>query len=170
MLREAQTTLRSFNAEVRWTSIESIHLTLKFLGEINPAILPDLTQGLRRIAASHHRFLIQVRGLGAFPELRSPRVIWSGIEGEVQKLTLLQEDVERVCAESGFPLETRPFQPHLTLGRVKGKRNLQRLLDYIRIGSDFESRIEVCRVNIYRSTLRPQGAVYDVLEDIALPG
>ena len=155
---------------MRWTSIDSIHLTLRFLGEIDPAILPCLSQGLKKIAASHHRVLLYLRGLGAFPDLRSPRVIWCGIEGEVQELGLLQKDVEGICVEAGFPPESRPYRPHFTLGRVRGKRNLQRLMVHIRMGPDFVSRLEVCQVNIYKSTLTPHGPLYDVLEEIPLPG
>jgi 2'-5' RNA ligase len=170
LLQGVQARLRSFGADVRWISIDSVHLTLKFLGEIDPSLLPGLSEGFKKAAAAHKRFLLFLRGLGAFPDLRSPRVIWCGIEGEAERLDLLQKDIEKICAAAGFPPEARPFRPHLTLGRVRGKKNLQPLADYIKIGSEFESRIEVSRVNIYKSTLTRRGPLYEVLETIMLAG
>ena len=80
----------------------------------------------------------------------------------------LQKEVEAVCETSGFPPENRAFQPHLTLGRVKGKRNLQPLVDCIKLGSALERSFKADHFNIYRSILKPQGAVYTVLQTIAL--
>jgi 2'-5' RNA ligase len=170
VLQGVQANLRSFGAEVRWISIDSVHLTLRFLGEIDSSLLPGLSEGVKNAATGHQKFLLYLRGLGAFPDLRSPRVIWCGIEGEVQKLEQLQKDIEKICIAAGFAPEARQFRPHLTLGRVRGKKNLQRLSDYIKIGPEFESRIEVSQVNIYKSTLTPRGALYDVLDEIALHG
>lgn len=95
-------------------------------------------------------------------------MIWCGIDGETGSLAELQKTVESVCAAFGFEPEARAFQPHLTLGRVNGKRNLQPLLDCIKMGSNHECSFKTDAFNIYRSTLKPQGAIYDVLETIAL--
>lgn len=95
-------------------------------------------------------------------------MIWCGINGGTDSLLRLQQKAEAVCAECGFAPEDRPFHPHLTLGRVNGKRNLQPLLDYIKIGSDLECSFYTNHFNIYRSTLRPQGAEYAVLKSVVL--
>ncbi len=165
-LEKMQRPMRSLGAEVRWTSIPSIHLTLKFLGEIDPALVPGLASAIRSIPAAP--FGLCLRGLGAFPDLRNPRVVWCGVQGEVRALESLQSEVESACERLGFARENRPFHPHLTLGRVNGKRNLQPLLDYIKIGTELESSFVTQDVNIYKSVLTPRGAVYSILESIAL--
>jgi 2'-5' RNA ligase len=170
MLDRMQKNLRAFEADVRWVAIPSIHLTLKFLGEADPAVIPGLSNALRRASASQGPFSLRLHGLGCFPGERSPRVIWCGIEGETEALIRLQTTVEAVCAEFGFAPEERAFRPHLTLGRVRGKRNLQPLLDCIKMGSDMESGFKADRYNVYQSVLKPQGAVYTVLQSIALVG
>ena len=168
ILQRMQDHLRPSKAEVRWTSVQSIHLTLKFLGEIDPQMLPSLTDALRGAASSHHPFALRLHTLGCFPNLHSPRVVWCGVEGAVAELANLQEAVEKACVELNFPPEERAFRPHLTLGRVQGKRNLQRLSDCIKIGFEVACEFSVDRFNIYRSTLTPRGAIYEVLEGIAL--
>jgi 2'-5' RNA ligase len=166
ILEQIQQPMRALGADVRWTTIPSIHLTLKFLGEIDPSRVPDFAAALR--AAATPAFDLRIRGLGAFPDLRSPRVVWCGIEGEIEKLASLQARVEEACAGLGFKREARSFHPHLTLGRVNGKRNLQPLQDYIRIGCELESAFLADCMNIYKSVLMPRGAVYTVLERIEL--
>jgi 2'-5' RNA ligase len=167
-LEKMQRPMRSLGADVRWISIASIHLTLKFLGEVEPDLVPKLASALRSVPAEP--FALCIRGLGAFPNLQNPRVIWCGIEGEVQKLAALQAEVESVCEALGMAREQRVFHPHLTMGRVTGKRNLQPLLDYIRIGAGPESAFAAHCVDIYRSVLTPRGAIYTVLESVALMG
>lgn len=168
MLDQLQQSLRGFRAEVRWTAVQSIHLTLKFLGEIDPAVVPDLALELEKISGSEAEFTLKLQGLGCFPNPRNPRVIWCGVRGQVEPLSHLEQKVEATCSQFGFPAENRPFHPHLTLGRVNGKRNLQPLMDYIKIGSDLECSFKVDHFNVYRSILKPQGAEYSVLKAIAL--
>ena len=82
-------------------------------------------------------------------------MIWCGIDGDIERLKLLHAGVDSACAQAGFPAEPRPFQPHLTLGRVRGKRNLHRLLDCIKITNDHEGTFEVREIGLYQSTLTP---------------
>ncbi len=166
-IRQVQDQMRSFDADVRWTAIPSIHLTLKFLGEIDPASLPQLVAALRQ-GASLTGFPVTIRGLGAFPDLRNPRVIWCGIEGATDRLAMLQAAIETSCEALGFKREERPFRPHLTLGRVQGKKKLQPLMDYIRIGTGPEHTFRADHFNIYQSVLSPRGAIYTALEKIDL--
>lgn len=168
LLAELQDKLRPLGADVRWAAIPSIHLTLKFLGEIDSALVLELGKALRIASAGEYPFQLRLHGLGGFPNLRSPRVIWCGIEGDTDKLGMLQTKAEQACADLGVPAEERPFHPHLTLGRVQGKKNLQRLLDYIKIFPDFEQSFGVDRYNIYQSVLTPRGAIYTVLDAIEL--
>ena len=165
-LEQIQRPLRALDADVRWTSVSSIHLTLKFLGEIDPFRVDEIISALRPAVVP--AFGLRLRGLGAFPNFRNPRVVWCGVEGETEKLSLLQAGVETACAGLGFEREARPFHPHLTLGRVNGKRNLQPLQDYIKIGTELECAFLADCVNIYKSVLMPRGAEYTVLKRIEL--
>ncbi len=168
MLDKMQQSLRVHRADVRWVAIPAIHLTLKFLGEVDPEVIPKLAESIAGASQAERGFGLRLRGLGCFPNLRAPRVIWCGIDGETEALARLQHKVETACSEFGFAPEERSFHPHLTLGRVNGKRNLQPLLDYIKIGSALECSFQVNSFNIYKSDLKPQGAVYTVLKAIAL--
>jgi len=167
MLEKVQDSLRAFQADVRWAAIPSIHLTLKFLGEIDRSSSPRLSGALKEIAAAQP-FPLSIRGLGGFPNLHSPRVIWCGVEGDSAKLAGLQTAVEKACETLGLVPEDRIFHPHLTLGRVQGKKNLQPLLDYIRIGTEVEASFTVDHFNLYQSVLTPHGAKYTILEQFEL--
>jgi len=168
VLARAQKQLQSYNAEVRWTQVRSIHLTLKFLGEVNPDLLPRLAQSLRSQITQPRSFNLSLSELGSFPNPQNPRILWCGVGGEQDALLQLQRIVETACGNCGFPAEDRPFSPHLTLGRIKGRKNLRALIDYIGTAKDIECSFRADRFNIYKSVLKPQGAVYTVLETIAL--
>lgn len=168
MLNQMQQFLRFHKADVRWVSICSIHLTLKFLGEVDPALVPKLAESLQSEATALPHISLRLHGLGCFPNIRNPRVIWCGIEGETEKLSHIQQCIETTCAQFGFALEDRNFHPHLTLGRINSKRNLKPLMDCIKIGSDLESSFCADHFNIYRSDLKPQGAIYTIINTITL--
>jgi RNA 2',3'-cyclic 3'-phosphodiesterase len=168
MLDQMQQALRPAGAEVGWVATPSIHLTLKFLGEMDPEIIPSLAEALEAASGSESGFELRLCGLGCFSGQRNPRVVWCGLEGDTEALSRLQQKVEGVCNRFGFPPENREFKPHLTLGRIKGKRNLQALVDCIKIGSGLESSFKADHFNIYRSILKPKGAEYSVLKTIAL--
>ena len=168
MLTQMQQSLRTCDAEVGWVAVPSIHLTLKFLGEVDPEIVPRLAESLQAASEPEHGFELKLHGLGCFPNPKSPRVVWCGIDGDTDALSRLQKTVEEAGRIFGFPPEDRDFRPHLTLGRVKGKRNLQALADCIKIGSGLERSFKADHFNIYRSILKPNGAEYSVLKTIAL--
>lgn len=168
LLEQMQQSLRACKADVRWVAIPSIHLTLKFLGEVDQEAIPKLNVLLNVACKSEGRIKLVLRGLGCFPNARNPRVIWCGIDGETDSLLRLQHGVESSCAQLGFAPEDHPFRPHLTLGRVQGRKNLQPLMDRIAEGSDLACGFHADHFHIYKSSLKPQGAVYTVLNTIVL--
>ena len=95
-----------------------IHLTLKFLGNIDPHLVDNLLEAMRRSAQGSSPFRLQLSGLGLFPNAKEPWVLWVGVDGDLDPLRGLQERVEEAVVKLGFPRESRPFSPHLTLGRV----------------------------------------------------
>jgi RNA 2',3'-cyclic 3'-phosphodiesterase len=170
MLETMQLQMRSAKPDVSWTAVSTIHLTLKFLGEINPVLLPSLIEALESDTAEEAPFAIKLQGLGTFPNFRDPRIVWCGVQDPSGNLARLQQKVELACTRLGFPPEERPFHPHLTLGRVRGKRNLQPLLDCIKIGTDLECDSPIDHYNVYKSTLTADGAIHGVLKQINLGG
>ncbi|MGI8546991.1 MAG: RNA 2',3'-cyclic phosphodiesterase [Gemmatimonadaceae bacterium] len=117
-LHGATMQLRTAAPEVRWTSAERLHLTLKFLGEQPPETVDRLRPAMDAVAERHHPMDFVAGGVGAFPNFRRARVVWVGVEPS-QALELFYNDVEAACERLGFPREGRAFRPHVTLGRVR---------------------------------------------------
>lgn len=148
---------------VRWVPAENIHLTLKFLGDVSPASLDLLQQMLCAEVSQHHVFELEFGGLGAFPNPKRPRVIWIGIQAPAG-LEALQHGIEAATATLGYPDEERPFSPHLTIGRVKqnvgsaGMQQIRTALEETKVGPLGMARVSA--VHLFKSDLRPTGAVY----------
>jgi 2'-5' RNA ligase len=148
---------------VRWVPSENVHLTLKFLGEISPSNLEVLTQMLGVEATQHPSFEMEIGELGVFPSLRRPRVIWIGIQAPAV-LESLQRGIEAAASRLGYESEARPFSPHLTIGRLKQHVNGADL-QAVRAGLEGTGvgalgRVSVDSVHLFRSDLKPSGAVY----------
>ena len=104
---------------VRWVRPEGVHLTLKFLGDIDAGSVPAVSRAMAQCAASAAPFDLFLEGVGVFPNARRPRVIWIGLGGALEPLLALQHSIDRELEGLGFARERRPFTPHLTLGRVR---------------------------------------------------
>ena len=155
---------------VRWAAPEQIHLTLRFLGNIASASLLELEAALHRACAGVGPFELRAEGLGGFPDLQRPRVLWVGIAGELGALCVLQESVLRETGAWGEPQE-RAIRAHLTLGRVKDRmpRNLRELA--VRMESvpapEF-GRWQVTELHLMRSELSPDGSRHTCLATMRL--
>ncbi|MFC2076096.1 RNA 2',3'-cyclic phosphodiesterase [candidate division KSB1 bacterium] len=156
-LRELQAGLRGRSDGVKWVRVEGMHLTLKFLGEIDPDLVSGIDRVLQEAARSIKPFRIALSGLGAFPGLSRPRVIWVGVDGELEPLQNLKSGIDKGLAELGFPKDDRSFKPHITLGRVKGKIDGRRLVGDKNYTTD---HFLICRVRLIESILKPTGAEY----------
>jgi RNA 2',3'-cyclic 3'-phosphodiesterase len=115
--------LREGGWPVRWVHDEGLHMTLKFFGEVGDERLDVIAEALRFAAAGAGPLALQLADLGAFPSRNRPRILWVGIEAP-PALELLQDRIERGCEAIGFPPEGAPFQPHVTLGRVREGQRL----------------------------------------------
>jgi RNA 2',3'-cyclic 3'-phosphodiesterase len=161
----------SARRSVRWVPSSNMHLTLKFLGEVSTGNLQSLARMLQAEAARHQRFEMTLSGLGAFPNVRRPRVIWVGIDAPGE-LSALQKAIESETHKLGYPVEERPFSPHLTLGRISQNARpdevtqVARALSEINIGEI--SRIPIDHIHLFRSDLHPSGAIYTSLYDYEL--
>lgn len=109
---------------IRWVPIQNIHLTLKFLGDIQEDRLPSISRELDLVTKDHSPFNLDLGHLGCFPNPKKPRVVWIGIQGETKELMVIQQRIEGSLRRLGWEAESRKFHPHLTLGRVRDSRQL----------------------------------------------
>jgi RNA 2',3'-cyclic 3'-phosphodiesterase len=164
---------RDLQGSFRWSAPDSLHLTLKFLGDVERARVPALTKALWEAAASASSHRLSLDGTGTFPGRGSPRVLWVGVGGEVDALLALQGVVERALVAAGEAPEDRRFSPHLTLARVRdplspaATSELRTRLEQVRFNE--EAAFYVREVALVHSTLRPHGAVYRTLFRGPLP-
>ncbi len=123
-----QSELRTSGADIKWVGVENLHLTLKFLGDIEENQVQTLTEALHPIMGTTALFALQLEGVGAFPKMTSPRVLWVGVTDGQQETVRLAQTVEQTCTQLGFPSEDKPFSPHLTIGRVRSLRQVGSLI------------------------------------------
>lgn len=170
-LAALQGELRRTDAPVAWVRPEGMHLTLKFLGNVPEARIPDIGDALREVAVNRKPFRISVEGTGAFPNLRRPRVVWADVREGREALISLAGAVDAALAGLGFPPEDRPFSPHLTLGRVKAPSRLEGLTAQVEShAEDCFGEMTVNELILFQSELSPKGAKYTPLRLSALGG
>lgn len=148
---------------VKWVAPSSIHLTLKFLGNVPGGRIEEITRAMLEATGGIPPFSLEAKGLGVFPNLQRVQVAWMGISGEVDKLAQLQGRLESNLARLGFPTEARAFTPHLTLGRVRNQASPEerRELGQLIAGTKFTAvKFEVDAISLMRSQLTRQGAIY----------
>ena len=157
---------------VRWVRTETIHLTVKFLGDTPTSKLPDIKQALAAVGKHVPACTFTAEGLGCFPNTHRPRVVWVGIQEPTGRLEALQQAIEEIVAPLGFPPEGRKFSPHLTLGRIgrRASRSDAALVGQVVAETDVERLAEVAADHfcLIRSVLKPSGAEYAVLEEFLL--
>ena len=151
---------------MKWVRPENIHLSLKFLGEVEEAREPELRSALKRAAgpgAEARPLTIQITGFGVFPDYHRPHVLWAGVTPQ-PGLELLQHGVEQAFAPLGFPTEARAFRPHVTLARASRDAKPREFagLEELLSGLDFDETVSVDEVDLMQSTLKPEGPVYQV--------
>jgi RNA 2',3'-cyclic 3'-phosphodiesterase len=146
---------------------DQLHVTLKFLGDTQSTLIPNVAQVLQETAAAEAAFNIRLVGTGAFPHLGRPSVIWAGLQ-QAAPLVQMQGRLEQALEPLGFARESRPFHPHLTLARVKA-RPPHELTEIVKQHefTDF-GMAAICSVELYQSELKPQGPQYTVLQSMAL--
>ncbi len=166
---EVQEDLKSSYADVRWVSFERIHLTLKFFGNINESRIEPLVKSIEGQIWATVPFPLRVKGIGAFPHLKNPRVIWIGLLDEKEVLISFQKRIEAELEKIEFEPEDRPFQAHLTLGRVKSSRGRNELVERMeRYREEEFGAFRVDKVILFKSDLRPTGPIYTPLREIRL--
>jgi len=163
---------RSLFKEVRWVDPAKIHLTVVFLGNIAEDQIDPLGRSVAAICREHAPFQIALKGVGYFGSRRHPRVLWMGLNGDIDRMEIFRNALQETLRPYGIKTENRPFRPHLTLGRFKKGERPGTVLDefidrYRESSSPAEKLEELC---LFKSQLKPGGAIYTRLGAWALVG
>jgi RNA 2',3'-cyclic 3'-phosphodiesterase len=169
LLVHVQDILRRSDADVKWVEEQNLHLSLKFLGDLDPEALATLKGILSVEALRWPRLKLTYAGIGTFPSHGDPRVVWAGCSGDLERLAALAGAVERAAEQVGVLRERHPFVAHLTIGRVRSARNVKRLKASIDNQSEVPlGKDDVARFVLYQSTLTNKGPIYTPIADFGL--
>jgi len=168
LLEKVQEDLKSMRLRAKWVRPENIHLTLKFLGNINPGDIDKIGGAMMDAVEDFAAIDLVAGGVGVFPGIKRPRVIWVGLGGQIQLLFAVQRVLEENLAALGFKKEKRPFKGHLTLGRFKQTVDPNTIRQIIREYANlYSEEFTARRIILYKSDLKPTGAVYSQLQQAA---
>jgi len=173
-LKDFQAGLKSQGLHsAKWVDPGSMHLTLKFLGDVDVKSLAAVKDETGIAVRSSRRFHLVTGRTGFFPDHSKPRVFWLGLEGDVEALTTLHKVIDAAMSKLGYARENRPFTAHLTLARLREESSIDDRMDFARTAQAevFEPpcNIEVNSVALIRSQLTPRGAIYTRLAEFGLP-
>jgi 2'-5' RNA ligase len=163
-LGEAQSTLAKTGADLSLVKPQNIHITLRFLGDIVPAMVERIDREMQSIIFSP--FEVEIRGMGVFPNLKYPRVVWAGIQQGAKELKNVFEQLESRLQHLGFAPDNKGFSPHLTIARVRTGRNKQELANCVNESSGYEfGKVHAEYLRLKKSILTPQGPIYSTLKE-----
>ena len=166
---ELQNSLKGIGGKINWTKPGNIHLTLKFLGDIDEDIIDEIAVKLQQAIQKVEGFKISVQGTGVFPNFKRPRVIWVAAKSEGDQLEKLAAQIEDCMKNFGFEKEHRRFSAHLTLGRVKDTKGIEPMMERLRSYEEFVAgNFSVKEFYLIKSELHPAGSIYTPLKKIDL--
>jgi 2'-5' RNA ligase len=154
--------------ELRWVPPTNLHVTLKFLGAIDAPLVNAIRDALRANLASRRSFRVRARGLGAFPDVASPKVVWLGVDDDSGSLAALAGEIDEKLLGIGFEKEKRRFHAHVTLARVKSSEGLGLEEAFAALGPAECGESQITDVVVYRSDNVRSGVEYQALERLAL--
>lgn len=157
--------LKQKGGRVSWVPPQNIHLTARFLGDADPKLVPELKSLIDQVASRSSIATLALDKLSAFPDMKRPRVIWVGLSGDISRLQQSVDEIESGVQELGFPPETKSFKPHLTLGRVKDQHGIEGVMMAVQQFRVAEITVTLDRIVLFKSTLTPQGAIYERLHE-----
>ena len=163
-LARAQALLVQTGADVKLVETENIHVTMRFLGDINVDTVERIFAEMKKIQFTP--FDVYLKGLGVFPSLSYPRVVWAGIADGADQLKDVFSQLEPKIRELGFAPDNKGFSPHLTIARVRSGRNKVQLAQFINKNMDFEfGTINARCLRLKKSVLSPRGPTYSTLKE-----
>jgi len=160
--------LQAASRGLKLVALEQLHLTLKFLGNTEEGLVPEIVSVMRTACSGIPPFTVRVRGTGAFPDFSRMSVVWVGLQG-AEPLARIADALETGLEPLGFSVERRPWKAHVTIARVKGRQDLDRVRRLIEshASDEFGARA-VDSVHLKKSVLTPHGPVYSVVESVRL--
>jgi len=163
--REIQDGIKAQGLNLKLVRPENIHITLKFLGYIDKSAVREIGYAMEESGHRNSPIILNAKGLGCFPTIRKPRILWVGLGKQIEKLKTIQKNLDQKLETLGFPKENRTFKGHLTIGRVKKKIDTAALGAAIETFKNIESEdFIVDRIILFQSTLKSSGPVYEALE------
>ncbi|HBX22857.1 MAG TPA: RNA 2',3'-cyclic phosphodiesterase [Desulfotomaculum sp.] len=172
-LASLRSLMRGVPVDVKWVEQQNLHLTVKFMGDVDRTKINDTVQAVKLAAAGSGPISLELHGTGFFPHSRQPRVIWVGVRGEVEKFRRLHQLVEKSLIAFGFPPDGKGFSPHLTVGRVRSPKGVgdlvQKILTVTQESACF-GRVDVTTIELMESELTRRGPVYSVVDGVTLSG
>jgi len=160
--------LKQHYTDVKWVNPEAMHLTLSFFGNVEQCLIDTASDILKTLAPRHQAFSLSLHGVGGFPDLANPRVLWAGLEGQTELLQALKKDLDAGLLKAGIAPEERDFHPHLTLGRLRGFKRQARNLPPEVLNFNSSQSYRVTRLVIFKSELTREGARYTPLRTFSL--
>jgi 2'-5' RNA ligase len=171
-LAQIQKGLKKTGADVKWVQANNIHLTLKFLGDIEESALEKLIQAITLAVDHLTGYMINIDRIGAFPRLEAPRIIWAGIDRGARETNKIVEDLEEGLSAIGIPKEEKPFACHITLGRTRSAQGKTGLAHELKTTNAMirpeELEFMAKQITLFQSTLTPGGPIYKELQAINL--
>ncbi|MDD4879148.1 MAG: RNA 2',3'-cyclic phosphodiesterase [Candidatus Omnitrophica bacterium] len=156
--------LKRSGADIKWVEPENIHLSLRFIGDVSPDKAEEIKKLLAGTAAGFKSFELTMKGIGAFPDLSFPKVIWAGVDRGAAESARIAGELEAKLQAIGIAGEERKFHPHITLGRVRSQRNSDKLRKLVEtVGFEAGPVIKAGYITLFMSRLTPQGSVYTPL-------
>lgn len=154
-----------------WARTSGMHLTLKFFGNIGASDIAPISSAVGEAIAGYGPMRMEIKGLGVFPDIRRPRVLWLGTNGDVDRLGTLQQALETGLEPLGFEREDRPFRAHWTLARIKSPRDTTGIAQAVETGGELHAgAFTADKLILFKSDLTPKGAIYTRLAQYALQG
>ncbi len=164
-----KTTQEVKNNKISWVKKENLHITIKFLGEIKENQVEIVEKVLSEVAKYIKSFEVEVKEMGVFPNINSPRVIWIGIKDETKSLSSIANFVEEKLSQFDFPKENKEFTAHLTIGRVKKLTDINEIKTYIEKYKNIDlGKNKIDNITFFQSILHPQGPQYIVIKKFSL--
>jgi len=167
-MAKGQRLLAETGADIKLVETENIHVTMRFLGNVAPSMVDSLFKRMKQIQFAP--FAVQLKGIGVFPSLSYPRVVWIGITEGANELRGIFDQLEPQLRELGFAPDQHGFSPHLTIARVRSARNKPQLIDFVKKNTEFDfGKIQADCLRLKQSILSPKGPTYSTLKEFC-PG
>ncbi|MBU0468426.1 MAG: RNA 2',3'-cyclic phosphodiesterase [Candidatus Omnitrophica bacterium] len=168
-INKAQEHFKKIDCDVQWVKTLNMHLTLKFLGEIEQKSVTKVIEKLEFLTKHIRSIQTKLSQLGAFPKIEKPKVIWAGLEDNANEIADLVEAIDNTLGKEGFKKEDHSFKPHVTIGRIRSLKNVSALAKELK---DYSLAPNICQeikeIKLIKSTLTPKGPIYKDLKIFSL--